>query len=49
MDQMLTVLIVIALVAGVSGVLIPMLSGTATAERRAEHDAALSDQVAASR
>jgi hypothetical protein len=49
MDQMFTVLLITALVAAVTGILIPMLSGAATPERKAERDAALSDQVSASR
>lgn len=48
MDQMLTVLIAIGIVAAVTGVLIPMLSGT-PAERRVERDAGMEDQLTASR
>lgn len=48
MDQLLTVLITIVVVGIVSGVLIPLLSGAQTPERRAERDAALEDQLAAS-
>lgn len=49
MDQMLTVLLAIAIVAAVTGVLIPMLSAASTPERKAERDAVLEDQVAALR
>ena len=46
MEQMLTVLLAIGIVAAVTGVLIPMLSAPGTPERRAERDASLEDQVA---
>lgn len=46
MEQMLTVLLAIGIVATVTGILIPMLSGAGTPERKAERDAGLEDQVA---
>lgn len=46
MEHMLTVLLATGIVAGVTGVLIPMLSAPGTPERRAERDAVLEDQLA---
>lgn len=46
MEQMLTVLLAIGIVATVTAVLIPMLSAAGTPERKAERDAGLEDQVA---
>ena len=45
MEHMLTVLLTIAVVAAVTGVLIPMLSAAGTPERKAEREALLEDQV----
>ncbi len=47
MDQLITVLIAIAIVTGATSVLIPMLSATPSPERKAERDAALEAQLIA--